>query len=77
LQLRALRNLVKYGVSCNAAVMSSFSTEETIRGLIGWLSVLSEDLASELEDETVILYPKVKKQLAQAGIEPFTSYLCK
>ncbi|WXG42336.1 MAG: radical SAM protein [Candidatus Freyarchaeum deiterrae] len=73
LQLRALKNLVDYGVSCNAAVMSSFSTAENMRGLVGWLSVLSEDLASNLENETVILYPKVKKQLAQAGIEPFTS----
>lgn len=73
LQLGALKNLVKYGVSCNAAVMSSFSTEENLRGLINRLSQISGILASELEDETVILYPRVKKQLLQAGIEPFTS----
>jgi uncharacterized Fe-S cluster-containing radical SAM superfamily protein len=73
LQLNALRNLVEYGVSCNAAVMSSFSTEKNLRELIDRLSKISDSLASELEDEVVILYPKVKKQLELAGIVPFTS----
>lgn len=73
LQLNALKSLVDCGVSCNAAVMSSFSTEENLRGLIDRLSQISGSLASELEDETVILYPRVKKQLLQAGLEPFTS----
>nr|MDO8081354.1 radical SAM protein [Candidatus Freyarchaeota archaeon] len=73
LQLDALKNLVECGVSCNAAVMSSFSTGENMQELIGRLSGISGNLASELEDETVILYPRVQKQLAQAGIKPFTS----
>ncbi|MEM3587385.1 MAG: radical SAM protein [Candidatus Jordarchaeaceae archaeon] len=73
LQLNALRNLVDYGVSCNAALMSSFSTEENISRLVDRLSKISWNLASELEDEIVILYPKVKKQLELAGIMPFTS----
>lgn len=72
LQLNALKNLVDYGVSCNAAVMSSFSTKENLRELIGRLSQISDRLA-ELEDEIVILYPKVKKQLELAGIVPVTS----
>ncbi|MBS7249263.1 MAG: radical SAM protein [Candidatus Freyarchaeota archaeon] len=72
LQLKALENLVEHGVSCNAALMSSFSTKENITQLIVRLHQISDKLSSELEDEIVILYPRVQKRLQEAGIQPFT-----
>lgn len=74
LQLNALKNLVDAGVSCNPAIMSSFSTKENLQKLIYKLSEIHRELSSILEDEVVILYPRVKKQLAKAGIEPHTYY---
>ncbi|MFB0561448.1 MAG: radical SAM protein [Candidatus Lokiarchaeia archaeon] len=74
LQLNALKNLVDAGVSCNPALMSSFSTKTSLQKLIFRLSEIDSSLPSRLEDEVVILYPRVKKQLARAGIEPFTYY---
>lgn len=72
LQLNALKNLVGAGVSCNPAVMSSFSTEENVKKLIQRLSEMDRNLPSLLEDEIVILYPKVVKQLDRVGLKPFT-----
>ena len=74
LQLNALRNLVDNGVSCHAWVMSSFSTRENMQKLLNRLAEIDARLASELEQETVILYPRVAKRLARAGIKPYTSY---
>ncbi|MGQ9722454.1 MAG: radical SAM protein, partial [Candidatus Jordarchaeum sp.] len=59
LQLNALKNLVEAGVSCNPALMSSFSTEENVKKLIRRLSEIDQNLPSAFEDEIVILYPKV------------------
>lgn len=74
LQLNALRNLVDNGVSCHAWVMSSFSTRENMQKLLNRLAEIDARLASELEQEIVILYPRVAKRLARAGIKPYTSY---
>ncbi|MEX2705576.1 MAG: radical SAM protein [Candidatus Freyrarchaeum guaymaensis] len=74
LQLNALRNLVDQGVSCHASVMSSFSTRENMQKLLNRLAEIDARLASELEQEIVILYPRVAKRLARAGIKPYTSY---
>ncbi|MHA1209632.1 MAG: radical SAM protein [Candidatus Freyarchaeota archaeon] len=74
LQLNALRNLVDNGVSCHASVMSSFSTRENMQKLLNRLAEIDARLASELEQEIVILYPRVAKRLARAGIKPYTSY---
>jgi len=71
LQLRALENLVREGVSCNAAVMLEFIDERKLASLIRKLSEISSKLA-EVEFETLILYPHVQESLRKAGVEVTT-----
>jgi uncharacterized Fe-S cluster-containing radical SAM superfamily protein len=70
LQLEALRNLVSNGVSCHAAVMSSFSERSKIDGLKEILRRIHPALSPGLEEEGLILYPHVRKRLKRAGIYP-------
>jgi uncharacterized Fe-S cluster-containing radical SAM superfamily protein len=70
LQLEALRNLVANGVSCHAAVMSSFSTDRNLWTLEDTLKKIHPALAGGLEMEELILYPHVAKRLKKAGIYP-------
>lgn len=70
LQLDALNILDSNDVSCHAAVMSSFSTNENLLRLEKRLSKIDRMLAETLEEETLILYPHVVKRLKKAGIEP-------
>ena len=74
LQMQALRNLVGEGVSCHAAVMRSFSSSENFQGLLGRLSGIEPSLASGLEIEEVIMYPRVAKRLERFGLWPNTSH---
>ncbi len=70
LQLEALRNLAASGVSCHAAVMSSFSMEKSLSQLRETLEKIHPALSAGLEIEELILYPHVAKRLKAAGIHP-------
>lgn len=75
LQLSALENLMVAGASCHPAVVISFSPPEKLRHLRETLRIISPDLVSNLEEETVILYPHVAQRLKQAGLEPREAYI--
>ena len=74
LQLKALENCKKFKVSCHAAVMLSFSTDESYESLLQKLKKISPRLAQEVEDEYVFNYPHVVQRLKQAKLKPFNSY---
>lgn len=61
LQLQALRNLIKEGVSCHPSVMT-FSKEK-LSDLVKRLEDIEEGLGRNLEIEEIILYPHVSKRL--------------
>jgi len=70
LQLSALEHLLIAGASCHPAVMSSFSTPDSLEQLRQTLYLISPDLVPNLEMEIVILYPHVAEKLRQEGLEP-------
>jgi len=74
LQLKALKNLVKHGVSVHPALVVSFCEKDALRALIQRIREIDEDLVRELEEEVVILYPSVKKRLEKLGLRPRHSY---
>jgi uncharacterized Fe-S cluster-containing radical SAM superfamily protein len=74
LQLSALENLLLTGTSCHPAVMTSFSTPDSLDQLRETLRIISPDLDSNLEVETVILYPHVAEKLRRDGLEPREAY---
>lgn len=74
LQLKALKYLLDAGVSCNPAVMLSFSTKGNIRRLRERLKEIDPIPIREFEDEYVFLYPHVVKRLEHAGLKPITAY---
>jgi uncharacterized Fe-S cluster-containing radical SAM superfamily protein len=73
-QLTALENLLVAGVSCHPAVLTSFSPLEKMARLRETLRVISPDLESNLEEETIILYPHVVERLRDAGLKPLKAY---
>ena len=75
LQLNALRNLKKAGVSAHPAVMFSFSGREEIDRLHSTIWKIDPILHSEIEKEEVILYPYVVERLRQAGLEYYSGHL--
>jgi len=74
LQLKALENLLDYGVSAHPAVMLSFSEPSSLQRLSERLAEIDESLAREIEEEYVFLYPHVVEQLRRAGIQPRVAY---
>ena len=70
LQLKALENLLDYGVDCHPAVMLSFSTKDNFKKLIGRLMEIDKSLVNNLEEEYVILYPHVIKRLKEKNLKP-------
>jgi len=74
LQINALRHLRDAGASCHPAVMSSFSTEGTMRQLRDRISAIDDKLASELEIEELIQYPRVERRLHRFGLTPRVSH---
>jgi uncharacterized Fe-S cluster-containing radical SAM superfamily protein len=68
LQLKALQNLVRAGVSCHPSVMSSFSSKGNLKALIGTLGKIDPRLAGEIEIEELILYPHVVRRLNKYGL---------
>jgi len=75
LQLNALRNLKKAGVSVHPAVMFSFSEREEIDRLYSTIWKIDPILHSEIEKEEVILYPYVVERLRRAGLEYYSGHL--
>jgi uncharacterized Fe-S cluster-containing radical SAM superfamily protein len=73
-QLEALRNLRDAGMSCHPAVMSSFSTERDICQLRDRLSKIERKLASDLELEELIRYPRVERRLQKFNLKPSVSH---
>ncbi|MDH5450795.1 MAG: radical SAM protein [Candidatus Bathyarchaeota archaeon] len=69
-QLKALRNLIDSHVSFNPSIMMSFCSPSGIQQLMDRLREIDQSLASNLEEEYVILYPPVVVRLKEAGIEP-------
>lgn len=68
LQLKALENLSKEGVSCNPSVMISFSLPENVENLRKQLASFQKDFF-HFEEEELILYPSVEERLKRANIE--------
>ena len=74
LQLQSLKNLVDAGIQCRAAVMLSFSPKENLAHLRKELNKIHPDLADNIEEEYVILYPPVVERLNKAGIRPLVGF---
>lgn len=69
LQLKALENLTSHNVPCNPAVMTSFSSRESVERLRERLRAIDHSFANHLEEENVILYPPVIRRLEENKIE--------
>ncbi len=72
-QLKALENLKKYGISFHPAILINFYTKKLLRELEEKLATIDKSLIRELEFETLILFPHVKKNIKEYKIE---KYLC-
>jgi len=74
LQLKALENLVRANVKCHPAVMTSFSTQQSLQQLTQRLKRISPQLAEELEIEELILYPSVKRKITEHKLKYYSAY---
>jgi len=74
LQLKALENMLKAGVKCHPAVMTSFSTKQSLQRLIERLEGISPQLAEELEIEELILYPSVQRKIEKHQLKYHTAH---
>ena len=74
LQLKALENLVKAGIECHPAVMTSFSQENSLKQLIQRLGSIDQKLCDNLETEELILYPSVKRKILKHSLKWFRAY---
>ena len=72
LPYKALDNLINAGVSCNACVMVSFSSSDTIRKAEEKLALIRPGLLKSLEKEHITLFPKVRERLNNADLKPKT-----
>jgi uncharacterized Fe-S cluster-containing radical SAM superfamily protein len=75
LQIAALRNLVKAGVSVHPAVMLSFSGREATDQLYHTIWKIDPRLHSEIEKEEVILYPHVLEKLKRANLHYHSGHI--
>jgi uncharacterized Fe-S cluster-containing radical SAM superfamily protein len=75
LQLDALRNLVKAGVSAHPAVMLSFAGREATDKLYHTIWKIDPRMHSEIEREEVILYPHVSEKLRGANLKPVSGHI--
>ncbi len=66
----ALEHLIAAGVSCNACVTVSFSTDEGIERVRERLAAIRPGILASLELEHSTLFPKVAKRLRESGITP-------
>ena len=74
LQLAALRNLIKAGVSAHPAVMYSFSRKEVLDRFYGTIWKIDSRLHSEVEMEELILYPSIDKTLQRANLKYYSAH---
>ena len=70
LPYEAMRNLIDAGVSCNACLMASFSSDEGIEQVKNNLSKVHPGILRSLEIETITLFPKVRERLEKHGLKP-------
>ena len=70
LPYEAMRNLIDAGISCNACLMASFSSDEGIEQVKKNLSTVHPGIVKSLEIETITLFPKVKERLEKYGLQP-------
>lgn len=69
LQFRALEYLFNAGVSCNPAVMVSFSSPKKLERLKRRIFMQMAPLMEEFEEEEVILYPHVSRRLHRFNLD--------
>ena len=67
LPYEAMRNLIDAGVSCNACLMASFSSDEGIEQVKRIFTGASWHPWKSLEVETITLFPKVQERLRSMG----------
>ncbi len=72
LPFKALNNLIKNKVSCNACVMVSFSDQNSIKGVQNRLEQIAPGILKSLELESITMFPKVAKRLKKANLKPNT-----
>ena len=65
-----MKNLIDTGVSCNACLMASFSSEEGIEQVKKNLKKVHPGILKSLEVETITLFPKVQERLEKHGLKP-------
>lgn len=70
LPYEAMRNLIDAGVSCNACLMASFSSDDGIEQVKKNLSIVHPGILKSLEVETITLFPKVHERLEKHGLRP-------
>ena len=75
LQLAALRNLVKAGVSVHPAVMLSFSGKESMDRLYSTIWKIDPRMHSEVEREEVILYPHVLEKMKRMDLKYYSGHV--
>ena len=66
----ALRHLIDAGVSVNACIMASFSTEDGIAQAKNRLEIMHPGILKSLEIERITLFPKVAERLAKKNLKP-------
>ena len=73
LPFHALKHLIDTGVSCNACIMASFSTEASLSAFKQRVYQLHPGILKSLEIEHITLFPKVREQLKKYGLKPSMS----
>ena len=67
--LKALELLVKHEISCHSSIVVDFCSKQELNFLIQELYKIAPFLGDNLEYESLILYPHVKKGLKKIGYE--------
>ena len=70
LPFRALQHLIEAGVSCNACVMASFSTDTSLEAFEERLYEIHPGILKSLETEHITLFPKVSERLQKYDLKP-------
>ncbi len=70
LPYQAIRYLIDEGVSCNACLMASFSSETGIKRVKDKLADINPGVLKSLEIERITMFPKVVKRLRKHGLKP-------
>jgi len=73
LQIKALERLIRHGVNCHPACMTSFSPPENIKTLRKRLKTIRSAF-EDFEVEEIILYPHVKERLMKFNIPYYTAH---